>query len=94
MKNVGLISYKNTFFKLEYRNQCLQEVLELVSEDIGDQMDELQEILSKYCEIDKPFARWIIPWMELKEALEHVERNDIAELLQKQTLLTKGTTLA
>jgi len=53
-------------------------------------MDALLGMLPNYCELNRPFKKWSIPWLELKKALELVERNDIIELLLEQTLLTKG----
>jgi len=81
----------NNFILLDFSKQCLQEVLEIVLDKIGDKEADLREKLLDYAkDNEQPFCEWNIPWPELKLVLELIGRNDIVKHLQETTLLTPG----
>jgi len=78
------------FVHLDFGKQCLREVLEIVLKNIKSKTAIL-ECLSGYAKNDEqPFCDWNIPWPELKSFLHLTGRNDIINLLQETTLLTRG----
>ena len=71
---------------------CLKEVRQYVSTEIGDQKDKLLQRLGKENNKGLSVEEAIenVPWLDLKKTLLKIERNDMMDHIEKNTLITEG----